>query len=499
MFGAADRLLRFDMGELSGPDAVSRLIGDRWDPHGMLTDAVRKQPFCVVLLDEIEKAHPSVLYLLLQLLDEGKLTDAAGGRTDFSHAVILMTSNLGSRRHASIGFGGEEAATRAAAVDVHRAVRDFFPPELFNRIDRVVPFSPLTRDVAKLIAQKELSLLLSRRGLFDRNIFVFAHESAVDHMLTHAFRPEDGARSVQSYLESNLTTLVAETLASTPSTSMQILRVFASDGRFRIHREALDEMPVQDGYDESLWELSVTELEGRAIALLPDVRGLLDGPIVTDAVKSARASLGSGEVRDPEALYALDKIRDDMREVSETFEQLAGTDVRDALNELEVDGFDEIRRPDESVHRIRRLRRGAVLSRKPRFEREELLATVLRVQRWRSLGAELVNPNQHRVTLELLRVGRDRPGVGPVASASGLLEAMARFYCRQQAEVVEIGALLDDGTVQVREDDLDGLLGLRPRDAHKWQPSSSANWSRAAAPTNLIRTTRGRSPRSPSR
>ena len=105
LYGDQSRLVRIDMGEMSGPDAVSRLIGDPWNPEGLLTSRVRSQPFCVVLLDEIEKAHPRALHLLLQLFDEGRLTDAAGEVASFASAVVIMTSNLGSRSAQPIGFG----------------------------------------------------------------------------------------------------------------------------------------------------------------------------------------------------------------------------------------------------------------------------------------------------------------------------------------------------------------------------------------------------------
>src|SRR5262245_17501208 len=103
LYGDRRRLVRFDMGELGGPDAVGRLIGHRFEPRGRLTSAVREQPFCVLLLDEIEKAHPTVFPLLLQLFDEGRLTDAAGEVADFTHAAILMTSNLGATARGSLG------------------------------------------------------------------------------------------------------------------------------------------------------------------------------------------------------------------------------------------------------------------------------------------------------------------------------------------------------------------------------------------------------------
>src|SRR5262249_25777953 len=154
LFSSPGRLLRLDMSEYAAPDAVARLIGDAWNPEGLLTRTIQEQPFGVVLFDEIEKAHPAVLNLLLQLFDEGRLTDAACNTAPFLPAVVIMPSIPGARRRAPVGF---LEAPDQLMLDVARAVREFFPPELFNRIDRVVPFRPLARDVAIDVAQKELS------------------------------------------------------------------------------------------------------------------------------------------------------------------------------------------------------------------------------------------------------------------------------------------------------------------------------------------------------
>src|SRR6185436_7174658 len=189
LYGDHSRLVRIDMGELSGGDAVARLIGDRWNPEGLLTSRVRAQPFCVVLLDEIEKAHPQALHLLLQLFDEGRLTDAAGDVASFASAVVIMTSNLGSRNAAPIGFG--ETRDRILA-DVAKAVREFFPVELFNRIDQVVPFQPLTPAVAEKVVDKELAKLLARRGLRERNTFVYAGAAVRRRAVDDAFDPRYG-------------------------------------------------------------------------------------------------------------------------------------------------------------------------------------------------------------------------------------------------------------------------------------------------------------------
>ena len=211
LYGDQSRLVRVDMGEMSGPDAVARLIGDPWNPEGLLTSRVRSQPFCVVLLDEIEKAHPRALHLLLQLFDEGRLTDAAGEVASFASAVVIMTSNLGSRNAQPIGFG--DIRDRILA-DVAKAVREFFPVELFNRIDQVVPFEPLTPEVAAKVVDKELGKLLARRGLRERNTFVYAGSAVRRRAVTDAFDPRYGARTVKRWLEDKIGGSLTDLLAT---------------------------------------------------------------------------------------------------------------------------------------------------------------------------------------------------------------------------------------------------------------------------------------------
>src|SRR5207237_6737948 len=134
---------RFDMNEYLSPGSAARLAGTFDSPEGLLTAAVRRQPFAVVLLDEIEKAHPEVFDLLLQVLGEGRLTDALGRTVDFTNTLIVLTSNLGVRESESaLGFRQDDAAGDALFV---QAAERFFRPEFFNRLDRVLPFRRLTR------------------------------------------------------------------------------------------------------------------------------------------------------------------------------------------------------------------------------------------------------------------------------------------------------------------------------------------------------------------
>jgi len=244
LYGGEERLIRIDMGELSGHDAVARLIGDRWNPDGLLTSRVRAQPFCVVLLDEIEKAHPQALHLLLQLFDEGRLTDAAGEVASFASAVVIMTSNLGSRNASPIGFG--ETRDRILA-DVAKAVREFFPIELFNRIDQVVPFEPLTHEVAAKVVDKELAKLLARRGLRERNTFVYAGAAVRRRAVADAFDPRYGARTVKRWLEDKIGGSLTDLLAAAPAARLRIVRLSEDTGRIVATLEPMQERAAMPG------------------------------------------------------------------------------------------------------------------------------------------------------------------------------------------------------------------------------------------------------------
>ncbi|HEU4534279.1 MAG TPA: AAA family ATPase, partial [Polyangiaceae bacterium] len=196
LFGGPERMVRFDMSEFAEPYAVARLIGRPGDPDGELTAALRAQPFCVVLFDEIEKAHPRVFDALLQLLGEGRLSDAAGRLSDARQAVIIMTSNLGVREAAShAGFvraAGD--ATRAHYLD---AARRFFRPEFFNRIDRLVPFRPLDPEALRRVVEQQLGELLGRRGIARANLLVEVEPATLDALVERAYDPRFGARPLK--------------------------------------------------------------------------------------------------------------------------------------------------------------------------------------------------------------------------------------------------------------------------------------------------------------
>jgi ATP-dependent Clp protease ATP-binding subunit ClpC len=214
LFGSADRLVRLDMSEFQTGDSVSKIVGERGqsavsDP---LVEQIRKQPFSVVLLDEFEKAHSNVWDLFLQVFDDGRLTDANGHTADFRHAIIILTSNLGATSHRSSGMGFNPSKSGFADNQVVAAIEKAFRPEFVNRLDRVVVFQPLTRELLYRILHKELAEVLDRRGLRNREWAVEWEPSALDFLLDRGFSPELGARPLKRAIDQYLLAPLAATL-----------------------------------------------------------------------------------------------------------------------------------------------------------------------------------------------------------------------------------------------------------------------------------------------
>ena len=213
LFGSEERLLRFDMSELNTPLATSRLIGTSHHPDGELTGKVRLQPFCVILLDEIEKAHGDVHDLLLQVMGEGRLSDAAGRTVDFRNAIVVMTSNLGaSDEDHWLGFKSVEVAERA--LHYERSAQAFFRPEFFNRIDHVVPYRALGAEALRRIANRTLRTLLDRRGLRQAQVMVDVNQALIEHLIEDAVDPRYGARTLARRIERELIAPLARRLTT---------------------------------------------------------------------------------------------------------------------------------------------------------------------------------------------------------------------------------------------------------------------------------------------
>lgn len=220
-------LVRIDMNELTTPFAAEQLVGTFDQPDGRLTSAVRRRPNCVILLDEIEKAHPDVFDYLLQVIGEGRLTDARGRIADFRSAIIIMTSNLGaSEQGSSVGFDRSE--NRRTQI-YRKAAKNFFRPEFFNRIDETVAFRTLGPEDMEQIVRIQMEDVLSRDGLQRRDVFVSVAESAIQRVIQSGFDPQLGARAVRRKIEREVIGPLADCLANLPLDKPALVQV--SDNR----------------------------------------------------------------------------------------------------------------------------------------------------------------------------------------------------------------------------------------------------------------------------
>ena len=204
--GEAARLVRLDMSEYAGFDAVARLIGPPHGDPGELVRRVRKEPFCVVLLDEIEKASAEVFDTLMGVFDEGRLTDQFGRVTDFRSAILIMTSNLGAGRSGGLGFASD------GAPRYRDTAMKFFRPEFFNRMDSVVTFQPLGPNAVKSIARRELDGVCRRPGVAEVGIRVEWSERLVEHLASVGFDARYGARPLQRAVERQVVSPLARWL-----------------------------------------------------------------------------------------------------------------------------------------------------------------------------------------------------------------------------------------------------------------------------------------------
>ena len=212
LFGSPDRMIRLDCSEYQTPYSARRVLGEGEPDDPSLVGAIRRQPFSVVLLDEFEKADPGVWDLFLQVFDDGRLSDPRGEPADFRHAVIIMTSNLGSR--VATGGVGFNPVTGFAAGSAEQAVTRAFRPEFLNRIDRTVVFRPLSRPVMREILAAELEAVLARRGLRGRDWAVEWDDSALEFLLSAGFTVDLGARPLKRAVERHFLTPLALAIAA---------------------------------------------------------------------------------------------------------------------------------------------------------------------------------------------------------------------------------------------------------------------------------------------
>jgi ATP-dependent Clp protease ATP-binding subunit ClpA/ATP-dependent Clp protease ATP-binding subunit ClpC len=461
LYGDARRLVRLDMSEYAGPDAPARLVGDRWRPDGTLTTPVRTQPFCVVLLDEIDKADPAVLGLMLQVFDDGRITDAHGHVVDFTHAVVLMTSNLGARRGPQVGFG--DAAVSSDA-DIERAVRDFFPPELFNRIDRIVGFAPLGLATARQIAVRELSALLSRPGLVERNVFVRHTPGVVDLVVLRGFAQRDGARSLKRWLEDNIGAWLADEITARPASALRVFWIYVRDGELALFGEQLREahatatigsLAAMLDHDAKRLRLHVPEALARIEALLASEALVRLADTLSQVVSRGQA----GDTSAGETAFNLDTLREELRRLHEVlqtqadYDPLLGDgesgDVAGDLIEADAFGYERIahRAWDERPPTfVRSLDPRGLTPTLPLVSRPRLLAELARLGDLERAVSRAEDPDEHAVLVELVRISETKGEQRFAATRPGLLEWLALGFAKGRGTVDEMVATYDDGS-----------------------------------------------------
>jgi DNA polymerase III delta prime subunit len=238
LFGDAHRMARFDLNQYNDPDSIQRLMGGplAGTTEGLLTARVREQPFSVILLDEFEKADASFFDLLLQILGDGRLTDASGRVADFRNCVIVMTSNLGAQgfQKGQPGFLSAGKAAPDALAHFTEAVRQFLRPEIFNRLDSILPFHPLSPPTILAIAERQLGLLRQRLGIRSRPLELNISSSAVECLARKGYDARYGARSLKRTVERELLVPLAGAIAAYSDDRPLVVDASASAERIRV-------------------------------------------------------------------------------------------------------------------------------------------------------------------------------------------------------------------------------------------------------------------------
>jgi ATP-dependent Clp protease ATP-binding subunit ClpB len=238
MFATDDAMVRLDMSEFMEKHSVARLIGAPpgyvgYEEGGYLTEALRRRPYSVILLDEIEKAHPDVLNVLLQVLDDGRLTDGQGRTVNFRNAVIVMTSNLGSQLIQEMAGEDQYDAMKSAIMDV---VGGHFRPEFVNRIDDLVVFHPLGLKHIRKIVDIQLSYLEAR--LAERDIRIQLSDAARDKLAETGFDPVYGARPLKRAIQQQVENPLAQEILQGKFKSGDLVKVGVADDRLDFQNAA---------------------------------------------------------------------------------------------------------------------------------------------------------------------------------------------------------------------------------------------------------------------
>ena len=233
LFDDEGNMVRLDMSEYMEKHSVSRLIGAPpgyvgYDEGGQLTEAVRRKPYSVVLFDEVEKAHPDVFNVLLQVLDDGRITDSQGRTVDFKNTIIIMTSNIGSM-HLLEGIDDDGSITSDASEAVMDELRASFRPEFLNRLDEIIMFKPLTKDnIAGIV---ELLLKELNERISDKELSVTLTDRAKEYVIDNGYDPVYGARPLKRFLQKEVETLAARVILGGEVGLGQTITIDLSDGK----------------------------------------------------------------------------------------------------------------------------------------------------------------------------------------------------------------------------------------------------------------------------
>ncbi|MFW6059669.1 MAG: ATP-dependent Clp protease ATP-binding subunit [Phycisphaeraceae bacterium] len=262
MFGDEDALIRIDMSEYMEKHNVSRLIGAPpgyvgYEEGGQLTEQIRRRPYAVVLLDEIEKAHPDVFNMLLQIMEEGQLTDSFGRHVDFRNVVLIMTSNIGAeliKNKAGFGFSKptEETDYNKMKQTLNSEIERYFRPEFINRLDDVIVFRALTRENLVNIVEYELKKVFQR--LEERGITLELNQSAKDFLIEKGYNPDFGARPLRRAIEQHVEDPLSERILREEFKPGQIVKITKAEGEEHLAFHAEDK--PESGDQEQVTEAS---------------------------------------------------------------------------------------------------------------------------------------------------------------------------------------------------------------------------------------------------
>ena len=243
LFDDENNMVRIDMSEYMEKYSVSRLIGAPpgyvgYEEGGQLTEAVRRKPYAVVLFDEVEKAHPDVFNVLLQILDDGRVTDSQGRTVDFKNTILIMTSNIGAQ-YLLDGIRDDGSISEEAENDTMEDLKNHFRPEFLNRLDEIIMFKPLTKDNIGNIVDLIVADLNKR--LSDREIEVRLSSAAQDYIIDNAYDPIYGARPLKRFIQKYVETLSAKLILEDKVNPKDIIEFDVNDGELVAHARAKSE------------------------------------------------------------------------------------------------------------------------------------------------------------------------------------------------------------------------------------------------------------------